>query len=83
MPVRIERATPRDGLDEKPVETERGYELVDRRISKNRHHVRNSTFVRSLEEAAYLVEQGFAIRMGTPGKRPSLISPDHLRIVRT
>jgi hypothetical protein len=83
MPVRIERVSPRDGLDEKPIETERGYELVDRRIPDDRHHVRNSTFVRCLEEAAYLVEQGFAIRMGAPGKRPSLISPGRLRIVRT
>jgi hypothetical protein len=83
MAIRIERINPRKGLDEKPIETERGFELVDRRILEDRHHVRNSTFVRSIEEAAYLVEQGFAIRMGAPGKRPSLISPDSLRIVRS
>jgi hypothetical protein len=83
MAIRIERINPRKGLDEKPIETERGFELVDRRIPEDRHHVRNSTFVRSIEEAAYLVEQGFAIRMGAPGKRPSLISPDSLRIVRS
>lgn len=83
MPVRIERLQPRDGLDERPVETERGFELVDPRITERRHHVENSTFVRSMEEAAYLVEQGYAIRMGAPGKRPSLISPGSLRIVRT
>ena len=83
MAIRIERINPREGLDEKPIETERGFELVDRRIPEDRHHVRNSTFVRSIEEAAYLVEQGFAIRMGAPGKRPSLISPDSLRIVRS
>ena len=83
MAIRIERINPREGLDEKPIETERGFELVDRRIPEDRHHVRNSTFVRSIEEAAYWVEQGFAIRMGAPGKRPSLISPDSLRIVRS
>lgn len=82
MTVRIERLNPREGLDEQPVETDRGYELVDRRITERRHHVENSTFVRSLEEAAYLVEQGYAIRMGAPGKRPSLIAPASLRIVR-
>ena len=81
MPVRIERLHPRDGLPEQPVETDRGFELVDRRIAERRHHAENSTFVRSLEEAAYLVEQGYAIRMGAPGKRASLIAPASLRIV--
>jgi hypothetical protein len=83
MYTRIERLHPREGLDEQPVETERGFELVDRRIPERRHHVENSTFVRSIEEAAYLVEQGYAIRMGAPGKRASLIAPASLRIVRT
>jgi hypothetical protein len=83
MPVRIERIHPRSGLHETPVETDRGFELVDRRITGPKNKVENSTFVRSIEEAAYLVEQGFAIRMGAAGKRPSLISPQSLRIVRT
>lgn len=82
MPVRIERLNPRDGLDEQPVKTDRGYELVDPRIPQDRHHVRNSTFVRSIEDAAYLVEQGFSIRMAAPGKRASLISSKSLKIVR-
>ena len=83
MAVRIERLRPRDGLDEEPIYTERGYELVDRRIPERRHHVENSTFVRSIEEAAYLIEQGYAIRMGAPGKRASLIAPASLRVVRS
>ena len=83
MPTRIERIRLRDGSDEQPIETDRGYELVDPRISEDRHHVKNSTFVRTIEEAAYLVEQGFSIRMGAPGKRPSLISSASLRIVRS
>ncbi len=62
---------------------DRGFELVDRRITGQLNKVENSTFVRSIEEAAYLIEQGFAIRMGAPGKRASLISPQSLRIVRT
>lgn len=83
MAVKIERIRSRLGSVEKPVESARGYELVDRRISTKRNKVENSTFVRSLEEAAYLVEQGFAIRMGALGKRASLIAPGSLRIVRT
>lgn len=83
MAIRIERIRPRDGLNEQPIETPRGYELVDPRIPQRRHHVENSTFVRSIEEAAYLVEQGYAIRMGAPGKRASLISPASLRIIRS
>ena len=59
------------------------HELADRRISKRTHHLENSTFVRSIDEAAYLVEQGYAIRMGGIGLRPSLISPASLRITRT
>ena len=83
MRLRIERVLPLNGVLEQPLETERGFELVDRRISERRHHVDNSTFVRSIEEAAYLVEQGFAIRMTGRGLRPSLIAPDSLRIIRT
>jgi hypothetical protein len=83
MAIRIERTRPRSGLVENPIEGERGYELVDRRILERRHHVENSTFVRSIEEAAYLVEQGYAIRMGALGLRPSLIAPASLRIIRS
>lgn len=83
MVVRIERLRPREGLDEQPAESPRGFELADWRIPEHRHHVQNSTFVRSIEEAAYLVEQGYAIRMTAAGKRPSLISPASLRIIRT
>ena len=81
MPVRIERVRPRGGLNEQPVESPKGYELVDRRIPERRHYVENSTFVRSIEEAAHLVEQGYAIRMSAPGKRASLISPGGLKVV--
>jgi len=83
MAVLIERISPRPGAIETPIETDRGFELVDRRIAGQKNKVENSTFVRSIEEAAYLVEQGFAIRMGAPGKRASLISPQSLRITRS
>lgn len=78
----LARINPRDGLDEGLVETERGFELVDERVPGERHHVKNATFVRSIEEAAYLIEQGYWIRMADPEKRPSLISPASLRIIR-
>jgi hypothetical protein len=81
--VKIVRVRPRPGVVEEPIEGDRGFELVDRRISGQKNKVENSTFVRSIDEAAYLVEQGFAIRMGAVGKRPSLISPQSLRIIRT
>jgi hypothetical protein len=81
MVLKIVRIHPRPGAAEVPIENYRGFELVDRRISGQKNKVENSTFVRSLDEAAYLVEQGFAIRMGAPGKRASLISPQSLRII--
>jgi hypothetical protein len=82
MPVTIERVNPRPGAKEQPVETDRGFELVDRRISKQKNKVENATFVRSIDEAAYLIDQGFAIRMGALGKRSSLIYPKSIRIKR-
>jgi hypothetical protein len=81
MTVKIIRIHPRPGTIEVPIESDRGFELVDRRIRGKKNKVENSTFVRSIDEAAYLVEQGFAIRMGAPGKRPSLISPQSVSIV--
>jgi hypothetical protein len=83
MAVRIERVRPRVGLDEVPFETSRGFELVDRQIAGRRHHVENSTFFGTIEEAANLVDQGYAIRMGASGKRPLLIAPKSLRIIRS
>ena len=81
MSIKIIRKDPRDGLEEYPVETERGYEMSNRRIPENRHHVENSTFLRSLNEAAHLIQQGYCLRMTGPGKRPSLISAVRLQIV--
>lgn len=83
MTTRIERISPRPGAHESPIESDLGFELVDRRVAGQKNKVENATFVRSIEEAAYLVDQGFAIRMGARGKRASLISPQSLRIIRT
>lgn len=81
MKIKIERISPRH-KDEAPILTSRGYELVDQRNGGQKNKVENSTFVRSIEEAAYLIEQGFAIRMGAAGLRPSLISAKSIRIVK-
>jgi hypothetical protein len=38
--------------------------------------------VQTLDEAAALIARGFSLRMGAKGRRPSLIAPQGLRIVR-
>ena len=81
--LNIERVKPRSGAKEEPALTTRGYELADRRGGGQTNKVKDLTFVRSLEEAADLIEKGYSIRMGRPGKRASLISPRGVRIVRT
>ena len=80
MSVRIERTIPRRGEPEHPVETARGFELVDQRLSGARPDL--ATFIRSIDDAAYLVEQGYSIRMTGPGKRAAVVPPAGLRIVR-
>jgi hypothetical protein len=83
MSVKIERVYPRPGGKEYPVRTSRGYELVEPPDVGLKNKVEDATFVQSLEEAADLIERrGFSIRMGCPGKRPSLICPKSLRITR-
>ena len=82
MGVRIERIDPRHGEQETPLETARGYELVDHRSVGQRSGHENATFIRSIDDAAYLVEQGYSIKMTGQGKRPALVSPAKLRIIR-
>ena len=82
MGVRIERTDPRHGEQEMPLETARGFELVDGRSTGQKNRVDNVTFIRSLDDAAYLVEQGYSIKMTGRGKRPALVSPAKLRIIR-
>ena len=81
MSIRIERIDPRHGEQEVPLQTARGFELVDSRATGQKK-VENATFIRSIDDAAYLIEQGYSIRMTGPGKRPSLVAPAKLRIVR-
>lgn len=80
--IRIERVSSRPGGTEVPHRTARGYQLADPRKGDEKHHAANATFVRTLEEAASLIDDGFSLWMTRPGKRPSLISPGGLRIVR-
>ena len=82
MGVRIERTDPRHGEPETPLETARGFELLDSRSIGQKHRGDNATFIRSLDDAAYLIEQGYSIKMTGQGKRPALVPPAKLRIIR-
>ena len=82
MSVRIERIDPRRGEPEAPLETARGFELVDGRTAGGRERADHATFIRSIEDAAYLVEQGYSIKMIGEGKRAALVAPAKLRILR-
>lgn len=80
--IRIERISSRPGVTEEPVLTNKGYQLADPAHGKHKHHAQYATYVRTLDEAAALIERGFSLRMGAKGKAPSLIAPKSLRIVR-
>ena len=82
MGVRIERIDPRHGEQEMPLHTARGYELVDNRLTGQKNGHGSATFIRSIDDAAYLIEQGYSIKMTGEGKRPALVSPARLRIIR-
>ena len=83
MGVRIERIDPRRGEPEAPLQSARGFELVDSRAASVRERADHAaTFIRSIEDAAYLVEQGYSIKMIGEGKRAALVAPTKLRIVR-
>lgn len=81
--IGIERVSPRPGGTETPNSTKRGYQLADPRKGDTKHHAEHAVFVRTLDEAASLIDDGFSLWMTRPGKRPSLISPGSLRIVRS
>lgn len=81
--MKIERLFPRTPQGEEPWKNKNGYyELADPKLGKNFHHKENAIPVQTLEEAAHLIQtKGFAIRMYAPGKPPSLICRDSLRII--
>ncbi len=82
MGVRIERTEPRHGEPEIPLQTARGFELVDGRNEGAKGRADHPTFIRFIEDAAYLIEQGYSIRMIGEGKRAALVAPAKLRILR-
>ncbi|MCC6921337.1 MAG: hypothetical protein IT548_19260 [Alphaproteobacteria bacterium] len=83
MLVSIRRKFPRKGLPETPARTARGYQLASPKLdAKAKNKVEHATFVRTLEEAADLIDQGYLIWMVADGKRASLIIPQSLVITR-
>lgn len=80
--IRIERVSPREGVVEEPDFTSKGYRLGDPAHGNAKHHAEYTVYVKTLDEAAELIEKGFSLWMGANGKRASLISPQSLRIVR-
>jgi hypothetical protein len=81
--MKIIRIKPRPGGTEEPVLYARGYQLADRSLGAEWHHVKNAIFTQTIEAAADLIEgRGLFVRMGCKGKRPSLISPRGLQIIR-
>lgn len=80
--IRIERISAREELVEEPDFTLKGYRLGDPAHGKAKHHAEHTAYVKTLDEAAELIEKGFSLWMGAKGKRASLISPNSLRIVR-
>ncbi len=80
--IRIERVSPRPCGVGSPHRSRRGFQLDDPTIGSDKHHAEHAHYVRTLDEAAELVERGFSLWMSRRGKRASLISPGSLRIVR-
>jgi hypothetical protein len=80
--VAIERVKSRPGVIEHPIWSARGYVLGNPEHGKQKHHAIYEVCVKTLDEAATLVERGYSLRMGARGKRDSLICPAGLRIVR-
>jgi hypothetical protein len=79
--IKIYRRNPRLGGPETPWKDSRGYQLADPNLGADWHHVKNAIFTQSLDKAAELIKQdGFAIRMGRKGVRPSLIRHCGLQI---
>ena len=80
--ISIERISSRSGMVEESAVTARGYQLADHAHGKHKHHAEHVTYVKTLDEAAAMIERGFSLCMGAKGKAHSLIAPKSLRIVR-
>lgn len=84
MAIKIERIDRLDRAHWIPLESAKGYQLVEPGLPKGaRNLTENATFVATLREAVDLVEKGYAIRMAPPGSsRGNYISRRSLRISR-
>ena len=80
--IKIERISPRKGVIEEPEFSTRGYKLGDPKLGTKKHHAEGAVYVKTLDEVANLIGQGFSLWMGAKGKRGSLIAPHSLRILR-
>lgn len=80
--IGIQRVSSRDGSVEAPEFTAKGYCLGDPKFGNEKHHAKNAVYVKTLDDAAALIENGFSLRMVGPKKRPSLIAPKSLKILR-
>lgn len=79
--IRIERRMPREGGPEYPVKTAKGYELVKPGLSPSeRTKSDNAIHVATLQEAVAFLKDGYHIRMGRKGLRPSFIAKNSLKI---
>lgn len=80
--ISIQRISSRTGVVEEPTISTKGYQLADPAHGSRKHHAEHAVHVRTLEEAAELIDKGFSLWMCAKGKRASLIAPRSLRIVR-
>jgi hypothetical protein len=81
--IRIERLNPRGGVVEEPVVNAQGYCLGDPKFGPKNKLAAHAVYVKTLAEAAEIVDAGFSLRMASEGKRGSLISPASLRVIRS
>ena len=79
--VCIERTSPRNGIPEYPVwKIGHGFVLGNPKHGGVKHHKSNEVYANTLDEVAALIAKGFSVRMGRPGVRAFLVTPDSLRI---
>jgi len=78
----IKRTYPRPGGDEFPVKSKYGYQLVSPDLEGTlRTRIDYAVHTQRLSEALKLIRNGYHIRMGRKGVRPSLIAQDSLTII--
>ena len=81
--ILIERTAP-TFASYRPFLTRNGYKLVHRAIPlPDRHLLSKAVFVTTLQEAATMIDQGYAISMAKPGSSQGrYICPESLKITK-